>query len=186
MLITLQSHLEVQTFIADNPPGAGPARREGILSISPQSLASLVAAYPLPNKYQLLSPRRLLRRIRAFLARAEHGGWAGVWDTTFARHLALLEHVREFRERQTRTAAKGKGRAVDGGADGVADWPSSSSSSSSQQPELPMLASACPGWVCYAEKAQGDLLGLMSATRSPQAVMGALVKQWWAARRGRS
>lgn len=51
---------------------------------------------------------------------------------------------------------------------------------------LPMLASACPGWVCYAEKAHGDLLGFVSAVRSSQGVMGALVKQWWAAREGKS
>ena len=49
---------------------------------------------------------------------------------------------------------------------------------------LPMLASACPGWVCYAEKAQADLLPLLSAVRSSQAISGALVKQWWAGRMG--
>lgn len=43
----------------------------------------------------------------------------------------------------------------------------------------PMLASACPGWVCYAEKAQADMLPLLSAARSSQGVMGALVKEWW-------
>lgn len=49
---------------------------------------------------------------------------------------------------------------------------------------LPMLASACPGWVCYAEKAQADLLPLLSNVRSSQAISGALVKQWWATRMG--
>lgn len=34
---------------------------------------------------------------------------------------------------------------------------------------LPMLASACPGWVCYAEKTHGDyVLPHISATKSPQ------------------
>ena len=38
-----------------------------------------------------------------------------------------------------------------------------------QSSSLPMLASACPGWVCYAEKTHGDLvLPYMSTTRSPQ------------------
>lgn len=45
---------------------------------------------------------------------------------------------------------------------------------------LPVLTSACPGWVCYAEKAQGDLIPLLSAARSSQGVMGALAKQYWA------
>ena len=34
---------------------------------------------------------------------------------------------------------------------------------------LPMLASACPGWVCYAEKTHGDtVLPYISTARSPQ------------------
>ncbi|KAF5839180.1 iron hydrogenase [Dunaliella salina] len=50
---------------------------------------------------------------------------------------------------------------------------------------LPMLASACPGWVCYAEKAHGDLvLPHIAAAKSPQAVMGSLVKRLMAHRLG--
>ncbi len=38
------------------------------------------------------------------------------------------------------------------------------------QQSLPMLASACPGWVCYAEKTHGDyVLPHTSSTKSPQA-----------------
>ena len=34
---------------------------------------------------------------------------------------------------------------------------------------LPMLASACPGWICYAEKTHGDYsLPYISSTKSPQ------------------
>jgi len=40
-------------------------------------------------------------------------------------------------------------------------------------PVLPMLASACPGWVCYAEKTQGAwVLPHISSAKSPQAVQG--------------
>lgn len=47
--------------------------------------------------------------------------------------------------------------------------------------KLPMLASSCPGWVCYAEKTHGDLiLPFIATTRSPQQIMGILVKQWLA------
>lgn len=43
---------------------------------------------------------------------------------------------------------------------------------------LPMLASSCPGWVCYAEKTHGSfILPYISTTRSPQQIMGALVKR---------
>ncbi|GAB0096497.1 Probable cytosolic Fe-S cluster assembly factor GE22682 [Sergentomyia squamirostris] len=43
---------------------------------------------------------------------------------------------------------------------------------------LPMLSSSCPGWVCYAEKTHGNfILPYISTTRSPQQIMGVLVKE---------
>ena len=37
---------------------------------------------------------------------------------------------------------------------------------------LPMLASACPGWVCYAEKMHGSyILPYISTTKSPQVTL---------------
>jgi len=82
-------------------------------------------------------------------------GFSHIFDTTFARHLALREHVQEFEERSAR--AKEKENA---------------------QMQLPMLASACPGWICYAEKAHSEMLPFISRTKSPQQVMGTLVKNW--------
>lgn len=173
MLITLQSHLEVQTYINSQDP------RTGILTISPQTLASLVASYsetasPTSTSSSTTIPphltmTRLLRRIRTFFEAEQNGSWTGVWDTTFARHLSLLEHVQEYKER--RTVGKGKQGVVP-----VAEGELSPLKGGG----LPMLASACPGWVCYAEKAHGDLLDFVSHTRSSQGVMGSLVKQWWA------
>ncbi|CAI5479008.1 unnamed protein product [Closterium sp. Yama58-4] len=50
-------------------------------------------------------------------------------------------------------------------------------------PHLPVLASACPGWVCYAEKAHGEyILPHMSRVKSAQQTMGALLKRFYAAR----
>jgi iron only hydrogenase large subunit-like protein len=147
----MQSHNEVLDFIK-----AGDFVRAPVLSVAPQTLASLSASYAGGQ----IPLRTLLRRIRAFLAAPERGGWQ-VWDTTFARHVALREMVTEFQERRAAAEA-------------------------GEKMQLPMLASACPGWVCYAEKAQGDLLPLMSAARSPQGVMGALVKQWYARRLDRT
>ncbi|CAK1552643.1 unnamed protein product [Leptosia nina] len=49
---------------------------------------------------------------------------------------------------------------------------------------LPMLASSCPGWVCYAEKTHGSfILPYISSTKSPQQIQGSLVKQFLAAKR---
>uniref|UniRef100_A0A8C4SF00 Nuclear prelamin A recognition factor-like protein n=1 Tax=Erpetoichthys calabaricus TaxID=27687 RepID=A0A8C4SF00_ERPCA len=78
-----------------------------------------------------------------------------VFDTTFARNFSLLECQQEFVERFQRQAEDSKA--------------------------FPMLASSCPGWICYAEKTHGDfILPYISTTRSPQQVMGSLVKDYFA------
>ena len=73
-----------------------------------------------------------------------------VMDTSFSRDLSLLESQYEFVAR----FREKKG-------------------------EIPMLASACPGWICYAEKTHGSyILPYISSTKSPQQVMGTLVKEY--------
>ncbi|XP_015599837.1 probable cytosolic Fe-S cluster assembly factor GL21135 isoform X2 [Cephus cinctus] len=53
--------------------------------------------------------------------------------------------------------------------------------------QLPMLASSCPGWVCYAEKTHGNfILPYISVTKSPQQIMGSLVKYHLAESKGLS
>ncbi|KAH9998523.1 iron hydrogenase [Russula compacta] len=148
VLITLQSHTEVLSVLAANSSPGSPGHRIPVLSIAPQSLASLAAALgpgttPIP-----LAP--MLSRVRAFATRTL--GFAHVFDTTFAREIVLREHAREFVERKERASARG-------------------SSSDSSNRALPMLSSACPGWVCYAEKTHSEML-------PPQQVMGTLVKEW--------
>ncbi|KAG0716324.1 Cytosolic Fe-S cluster assembly factor NARFL [Chionoecetes opilio] len=82
-----------------------------------------------------------------------------ICDTNFARSLSLLEAEREFLKRYKEKDLNPKA--------------------------LPMLASACPGWVCYAEKTHGSfILPYMSTVRSPQQVMGSLVKDLWATQKG--
>lgn len=50
---------------------------------------------------------------------------------------------------------------------------------------LPLLASECPGWVCYAEKTHGSyVLPHISAVKSPQQVMGTIVKRYLAKKIG--
>ncbi|CAM9850944.1 unnamed protein product [Scytosiphon promiscuus] len=43
--------------------------------------------------------------------------------------------------------------------------------------ELLVLTSACPGWVCYAEKTAQEALPFMSTVKSPQQIMGVLAKR---------
>jgi len=79
-----------------------------------------------------------------------------VFDTSFSRDLALLESQAEF-------VTKFR-----------------------QNQSLPMLASACPGWICYAEKTHGSfILPYISSTKSPQQIMGTLVKEYFAKRIGK-
>eukprot|EP00042_Codosiga_hollandica_P040818 m.356789 g.356789 ORF g.356789 m.356789 type:complete len:401 (-) comp55958_c1_seq19:293-1495(-) len=74
-----------------------------------------------------------------------------VFDTTFSRQLSLLAAQQEF---VARFAANNN---------------------------IPLLTSACPGWICYAEKTHGEfLLPYISTVKSPQQVMGSLVKQHFA------
>ena len=44
----------------------------------------------------------------------------------------------------------------------------------------PIMASFCPGWVCYAEKTHKEMINLIDTTKSPQQVMGSLVKDYYA------
>lgn len=153
----MQSHEEVLSFLSSNPPASSPEHRLPVLSIAPQSLASLAAATS-STSMQPVSLQSILCRVRAFCQKEL--GFAHVYDTTFARHLSLLEQGREFRERK---AAKKDG-----------------------EPQLPMLASSCPGWVCYAEKTHAEMLPFISRTKSPQQIMGSLVKLWLAKKWGRT
>jgi iron only hydrogenase large subunit-like protein len=162
VLITLQSHEEVMSVLRSNPRPGEDGHKVPVMSIAPQVLASLAATldHRSPNR-SLVGLHRVLARIRAF---AKHRlGFAFVFDTSFARHVAHREHVREFEERSAAHARDGKGKGK----------------------ELPMLASACPGWVCYVEKTHGELLPFMSATKSPQQVMGTIVKRWLGQRVGK-
>ncbi len=163
VLITLQSHTEVLSVLAANPNPGSPGYRVPVLSISPQSLASLAAALapsstsPSGTTTTPVPLTHMLNRVRAFVTQTL--GFSHVFDTTFAREIVLREHVREFFGRKERAAA---------------------SDSGSGSGALPMLSSARPGWVCYAEKTHGEILPFIAATKSPQQVMGTLVKEWLA------
>ncbi|KAK0548988.1 Cytosolic Fe-S cluster assembly factor nar1 [Tilletia horrida] len=147
VLITMQSHHEMKRAISS------PEYTHALLvaSISPQSLASLSARYSIDNDHNYIPLHILLHRITHFLQ--SRFGFHYVFDTTFPRQLALHEHALEFQERKHRQQQQ-----------------------EDDQLALPMLASACPGWVCYAEKTHSELLPLISTTKSPQQIAGVLAK----------
>jgi NADH-quinone oxidoreductase subunit G/NADP-reducing hydrogenase subunit HndD len=46
------------------------------------------------------------------------------------------------------------------------------------QGTLPMITSCCPAWVRYVEEIKPELLSNLSSTRSPQQIMGRLIKNY--------
>ncbi|NXM78082.1 NARFL factor, partial [Serilophus lunatus] len=143
VLISQQSHQELCKVLALNKAAAPSEQKLVVVSVSPQSRASLAAKCK-------LEVVEAAKRLSTFLKGVHY-----VFDTTFSRNFSLLESQREFVKRFRR-------RAQDSQA-------------------LPMLASACPGWICYAEKTHGSfIIPHISTTKSPQQVMGSLVKGYFA------
>ncbi|KAL2916587.1 Cytosolic Fe-S cluster assembly factor nar1 [Polyrhizophydium stewartii] len=154
----MQSHKELYAVLAANAAAADPAARRVVcVSVAPQSRASIAAKYG-------LSTAQVRRRLAWLLKR--HLGIDHLFDVAFARNIALLESAREFVRRYRAAAAEGT----------VPAPPISSPEPASGPASMPMLASACPGWICYAEKTHGAVLPLIDTTKSPQQIMGALVK----------
>ncbi|MBT7228615.1 4Fe-4S binding protein, partial [Candidatus Parcubacteria bacterium] len=50
--------------------------------------------------------------------------------------------------------------------------------------EMPMFTSCCPGWVKFAEFYHPELLPNLTTVRSPQIIMGGLIKTFWAQKMG--
>ena len=80
-------------------------------------------------------------------------GFNAVFDTNFGADLTIMEEGTEFVERFMR----GKG-------------------------ELPLITSCCPAWVDYMEKFAPDFIPSFSTAKSPQAMVGALAKSYYAER----
>ena len=104
----------------------------------------------LAAKYQLSVHQTTLKVCSFFRS----FGFHYVYDLSVAHDLCLRECVDEFLNRYK--------RKQDG-----------------DKKALPMLTSACPGWVCYTEKTHGDVvLPFMSKTKSPQQISGSLIKKF--------
>ncbi|EPQ28601.1 uncharacterized protein PFL1_03904 [Pseudozyma flocculosa PF-1] len=186
VLITMQSQEEMRRAIDEIHASQHPKLL--VASISPQTLASLSARYSFSDQQPASGPsssaaasqsiplRTLLHRITHFL---KGFGFDYVLDTTFARHLSLKEHEREFFERRSNSLKRKRDPAAALGASARR-----SGDEADDEPTLPMLASACPGWICYAEKTHGELLPFVSKTKSPQQISGVLAKKFIASRLG--
>jgi len=82
-------------------------------------------------------------------------GFKTVFDTNFAADLTIIEEGTELVKRLT----EGKG-------------------------EIPLITSCCPAWVDYLEKYYTDMIPHFSTAKSPQQMMGAMIKTYWAQKAG--
>ena len=81
-------------------------------------------------------------------------GFDRVFETSFAADLTIMEEASEL-----------VARIRNGGP-------------------LPMMTSCSPGWIKYVEQAHPDFIPHLSTCKSPQAMLGSMVKAWYAARQG--
>ncbi|KFA46544.1 hypothetical protein S40293_09171 [Stachybotrys chartarum IBT 40293] len=168
VLVSLQSHAEVLSTLDAapalrivGPDATGSFAVQGlenenaklfVASVSPQTRANLAAACG-PG----VSERHAGHMLENLLAGPQglaaggrhHNSFSWVLDTNVARDAT---HVL--------------------GADEVLGTGAVPSST----PTPPILASSCPGWVCYAEKTHPHVLPHLSKVKSPQALLGTLLK----------
>ncbi len=81
-------------------------------------------------------------------------GFDKVFDTDFAADLTILEETTEFMERLKKNE------------------------------NLPILTSCCPGWVKFFEHQFPDLIKVPSTAKSPQQMLGAVIKSFYAKKVG--
>ncbi|MFW5799143.1 MAG: [FeFe] hydrogenase, group A, partial [Planctomycetota bacterium] len=81
-------------------------------------------------------------------------GFDRVFDTAFTADLTIMEEASELVQRIT-----------SGG-------------------KLPMMTSCSPGWIKYVEQNYPDFIGNLSTCKSPQQMMGALIKSYYAQQQG--
>lgn len=156
VLITQQSQEEVLKILRENKEHKQAERFDDIRTIV--CTVSQQSIISLAHKYNINAEEAAQHLSGYFKAL----GVDYVLHTKISDDLALIESRNEFVERF-------KSENIDRAA----------------SPNLPMLASSCPGWVCYAEKTHGNfILPYISSTRSPQQIMGMLVKQFLAQKLG--
>ena len=164
VLVSLQSHSEVLHTLDEYSELRGPwagrcndvdgasARGEKLFvaSVSPQTRASLAATYNVSEREAGYLISQLLSGPYGLRAGGQHrSGFTWVIDTNVTRELALVAGADEAAQ-----ALQAPNGAL----------------------KKPVLTSACPGWICYAEKTHPHILPHLSKLKSPQALAGTLIK----------
>ena len=172
VLVSLQSHNEVLDVLdaapalqVVGPDASGNYGVDGlddesakllVVSVSPQARASLAAACGHGTTEQQAGAviEQLFTGERGLRGGGKWGnGFSWVVDTNTAREACLVLGSEEVLPERS----------------GVPQSPTG-------KPATPILTSSCPGWVCYAEKTHPYVLPHISRVKSPQALMGTLLK----------
>ncbi|KAF2120706.1 LET1-like protein [Lophiotrema nucula] len=193
VLVSLQSHNEVLTTLDAHPPLSLPwlehdgtngysngithtsngttngvndyHTAEGrlfVASVSPQTRASLAAVFSVSEAEAGNMIAQLLGGPSGLRGGGLHGSdFTWVVDTNVLREACLVAAAEEVSQALTPSA-----RTPTTGSEGALDT----------TPKQPILTSACPGWICYAEKTHPYILPHLSRLKSPQALTGTLIK----------
>ena len=86
-----------------------------------------------------ITPLSMRRKLKTFV---QSFGFEMLIDTSVAREISLVESAREFESR----------------------WRASHDHQQPISTPLPVLSSACPGWICYVEKTHHPIIPYLSAT----------------------
>lgn len=161
VLVSLQSHTEVlntldshaslplpweQQGYVDGVSGGSQPGKVFVASISPQSRASIAALYNISYREADSLIRKLLSGPNGLASTGPYGS-----------HFSLVLDTNVFRDVALVMAAE-------------------EALSTDTSPKRPILTSACPGWICYAEKTHPHILPHLSSLKSPQALAGTMVK----------
>ncbi|KAJ5532610.1 Iron hydrogenase [Penicillium frequentans] len=169
VLISLQSHTEVLNTLDAYPEipltqshhgttvgPAGPGNgRIFVASVSPQVRASLAATYGISEKEAGYMIDQFLRGPQGLRSGGKQGSaFTWVVDTNAMREAVLVLTADEVSESLEGATKEGQ----------------------EAPPKRPILSSACPGWICYAEKTHPFVLPHLSRLKSPQAMSGTFLK----------
>ncbi|EFE40583.1 hypothetical protein TRV_04632 [Trichophyton verrucosum HKI 0517] len=169
VLVSLQSHAEVLNTLDANPEIRldGGGRIEAgdgkifVASVSPQVRASLAATYGISETNAGYMIEQFLSGPNGLRAGGQHGsGFSWVVDTNIMRQAVLELSTAEVTE----------------SLNDAAPTTSHDESDKFSLPNRPILASSCPGWICYAEKTHPHVLPHLSRLKSPQALTGTFLK----------
>lgn len=170
VLVSLQSHTEVLNTLDAYPSlsvhdllsgnstnslsdrEGGNERKLFVASVSPQVRASLAAAYNISETKASYLIDQLLAGSTGLRSGGKHGSFFSyVVDSNRLREACLVL-----------CADEALGSPILDEEEVV--------------PSKPILSSACPGWICYAEKTHPHVLPHLSRLKSPQALTGVFLK----------